>query len=150
MMDLHEIVVDLHNARTLLDGLKDEYNAARAAFEAEHQELDAKIKAAMGQVNDLEEAARTATLTAYKADPDNGKKPHPALGIREGTRLVYEEASALSWAITHDIRAALKLDRSAFEKLAKAGGVDTIEVGLTSETTHTATIAADLSKFVES
>jgi hypothetical protein len=148
MTDLNAIVINLARARAERDEVADRVASARAEFEASIAAIVAQKKDADLRVAELEDVARAEAITAYNANPDGGKKPHPALGIRETVKLDYQESHALDWAISHDIRSALKLDKSGFEKLAKAGRVDTVEVGLSLEINISATIATDLSEYL--
>jgi len=56
------------------------------------------------------------TLLAFYQTGD--KAPVKGVGIREMTKLEYDAGVAFNWALEHKM--AVKLDVSAFEKIAKA------------------------------
>ena len=71
------------------------------------------------------------------------KQVAPGVGIRVRTVLNYESKDAMEWAVKHEL--ALKLDPSAFEKIAKTSNLSFVTI--TEE--PTATIAAELQKVEE-
>lgn len=73
---------------------------------------------------DAETALRELTLQAY-AQTGN-KTPVLGVGIREVTKLEYDTQVAFNWAIEHTM--ALRLDTSAFEKIAKVSPPDFVKV----------------------
>ena len=85
----------------------------------------------------VEEAAlRELTLKAYA---ETGiKTPAVGVGIREVTKLAYDNGVALDWAKSHSM--ALSLDKRAFEKIAKADTPDFVSI----TTEPQATIATNL------
>lgn len=93
----------------------------------------------------LEAELREDILENFAAT--GNKKPHPALSVREVTRLEYDADIARAWC-THKLPKALKLDVRLFEKHAKAiGDTSPIEfVNITKE--PQATIATDLSDYL--
>jgi len=48
------------------------------------------------------------------------KRPHAAVGVGEYTVLDYSDAQAIDWLIEKQFPGALKLNKRAFEKIAKA------------------------------
>ncbi|KKK65136.1 hypothetical protein LCGC14_2977190 [marine sediment metagenome] len=85
---------------------------------------------------EVESALRELTLQAY-AETGN-KSPAHGVGIREVTKLEYDVKVALDWAVEHTM--ALKLDSSAFEKIAKVSPPDFVHVSQVPQ----ATIASQL------
>lgn len=65
------------------------------------------------------------------------------VGIHEGGSLSYTREAALDWAMEHKM--ALQLDKRGFEKIAKTTELDFVNY----ETVITATIATDLSKYLQ-
>ena len=66
------------------------------------------------------------------------KQVAPGVGIRVRTVLNYESKDAMDWAVKHEL--ALKLDPSAFEKIAKTSNLPFVNI--TEE--PTATLATEL------
>jgi len=83
---------------------------------------------------------RELTLQAY-AETGN-KEPAPGVGIREITKLDYDQKVAYLWGLDH--RMALKLDTTAFEKIAKVSPLDFVTIIGEAR----ATIASDLSGYL--
>ena len=85
-----------------------------------------------------EKALRELAVTTFV---ETGEKTvAPGIGIRVKQVLSYEPKEAMDWAVKHEL--ALKLDSSAFEKIAKTS--DLPFVIFTEE--PTATIATELQK----
>ena len=110
-------------------------------FNLLHEELFGELTYAKEQCSEAEQVLRDMTLQAFKTT--GNKAPAPGVGIRVITKLLYDAGRAFEWARQHGL--ALKLDTSAFEKIAKADKPDFVEI--TEE--PTATIATDLSKVLE-
>ena len=98
--------------------------ASRLEWEGQNKKLIDLAIARAEQVTDVEFLLRELTLEAY-AETGN-KAPVVGVGIREVTKLGYDKTEAFKWAIEHAI--ALKLDTSAFEKIAKASPLDFVYV----------------------
>ena len=88
--------------------------------------------------SDNEECLRTIALQVYSETQD--KQVAPGVGIRVRQVLNYESKDAFDWAVKHEL--ALKLDPSAFEKIAKTSNLSFVTI--TEE--PTATIAAELQR----
>lgn len=99
-------------------------NSALGQWEEQNRELLEEVFASAQIVNDAEIKLRELTLEAY-AQTGN-KAPMKGVGIREVTELEYDNKNAFDWAVEHKM--ALKLDTSAFEKIAKASPLDFVEV----------------------
>jgi hypothetical protein len=105
------------------------------ALERERQYLEtAKEGAAM-----LEQDIRSLAVTIFAADGD--KRPHPAVGIREMTRVEYDERLARAYC-QHRLPDALRLDATVFEKVIRS--LDEPPKFVTVYKEPTATIARDL------
>ena len=84
-------------------------------------------------------AEATLRELALKAYAETGNKtPAVGVGIREVTKLAYDNGVALDWAKSHSM--ALSLDKRAFEKIAKADTPDFVSI----TTEPQATIATNL------
>ena len=79
---------------------------------------------------------RELALETYAVTGD--KAVAYGIGIRVLTRLAYEDSDAMSWALEHKL--ALKLDTSAFEKIAKTSNLMFVNISEEPQ----ATIATDL------
>lgn len=94
-----------------------------------------------GKQAEAEAEVRKQALAIYLETGD--KAPHPAIKVKVYTVLDYEPADALDYAREH-LPKALKLDKRAFERAARAIEPDFVD--FTDE--PRATIARDLSKYL--
>lgn len=106
VVEARQRAVELKGQR---DALWEDWNKANREL------LNALIQAG-AEVAEVEAMLRELTLQDY-AQTGN-KTPVEGVGIREVTKLEYDTKVAFSWAVEHTM--ALKLDTSAFEKIAKA------------------------------
>jgi len=113
--------------------LLDEWNKA-------NQELLDTLAQAGADVAVAEQELRDMTLLAFYQTGD--KVPVKGVGIREMTKLEYDAGVAFNWALEHKM--AVKLDVSAFEKIAKASPMDFVKI----RQEPIATIATDLSSVI--
>jgi hypothetical protein len=135
--NLDALVRTVAQARQQLAHAQEAVAATRRAFEAEHAPLLATLETARAAQEQAETTLREAVLTAYTAT--GSKRPHPAVGVRVCTRLVYDPAAVTAWA-RENLTPLLVLDTKLFEQVAphiKVPGVTTI-------TEPQATIAQDL------
>lgn len=109
---------------------------ARSKWESEHLTTIVAAKLSANICVESEAQLRDLTLAAYRET--GNKAPAPGVGIRIGSKLLYDVAQAFTWAKQHGL--ALKLDAAAFEKIAKASPPDFV----VTEPQVTATIASDL------
>ncbi|KKN21712.1 hypothetical protein LCGC14_0922520 [marine sediment metagenome] len=123
-------------ARKQAQELEAKRKALYDEFISDHTEFFADVATAKTLVEVNEEELHKLTLKAY-AETGN-KTPAVGVGIREVTKLGYDTEVAFDWAVEHKM--ALKLDTSAFEKIAKASPPPFVII------THEpqATIATDL------
>ena len=99
--------------------------------------LDNESNAKTG-CQEAETKLRDLALQSYAKTKE--KTVAPGIGIRVMTRLNYESQKAMEWAMEHKL--ALKLDSSAFEKIAKTSNLPFVTI--TEE--PVATIATELAK----
>ena len=96
----------------------------RVTWENANKEIIELANFTARNVEDAEAILRELTLKVY-AETGN-KAPAPGVGVREITKLEYDSQVAFMWAQDH--RMALKLDTSAFEKIAKASPLDFVKM----------------------
>ena len=118
-----------------------------AAIRAEYGKMldDARhlLGVAKADVADAEDDVRKLSLAAYVEGGKSDKKPHPAVQIKTYTVLEYDEGDALDYCREH-LPNALKLDKRAFEKVAKVAEPEFVAV----KDEDRATIARDLSEWL--
>ena len=95
--------------------------------------LESDAKSACQEV---EAQLREMALSIFAETQD--KQVAPGIGIRVRQALAYDENEAMEWAIKHTL--ALKLDSSAFEKIAKTNNLPFVTIS----EEPTATIATEL------
>jgi hypothetical protein len=146
MTEYNELLAKLAAQRLTLATAKEMKGAMVKAFEEtpSYQAIQGNIASATNQISDLENELRGLALADYKAT--GSKKPHPGVGIRVSTKLVYDPAVALDWAKTN-VPAALVLDTKTFEGFVKASTAPVTFVSIVE--TPTATIATDLSEYLK-
>ena len=90
-------------------------------------------------------AETEAELKTERVRTYNGEDKSKMWGcaIRDVSRLDYMESLAFEWAVTHKL--ALRLNKPQFEKIARLTPMDFVTI----TTEPQATIAADLSEYVE-
>jgi hypothetical protein len=109
-------------------------------------DLERRMDLAVYNASQIEAQVRGGALANYYQNKD--KSPHPAIGIRVIHKIDYSDADARQWCMSN-MPNALKLDKTVFEKHAKAVA-DTIPIPFVTITDEPqATIASDLSKYIE-
>ncbi len=150
MEQLREHAEAIQRARSWLDGFRDRKKAAEAGYREAHKDLFDALSEAEEQLRIAETAGRQAALNVYH---ETGVKVLSyGFNIQERTQLEYDDTRALEWAKEHGM--ALKLDKPAFEKLAKASLHSTPEMRgdakafgiVDAHVMPSATIAQDLTK----
>ena len=121
-------------------GVERETNCQRVAaynvwVEANQHILDLESDA-KSACQEAEAQLRAMALSIFAETQD--KKVAPGIGIRVKTVLDYDGKDAMDWALDHKL--ALKLDGTAFERIAKTSALSF--VAITEE--PTATIATEL------
>jgi len=95
------------------------------------------LSTAKDDLDDAETLVRQAALDNYARE--GTKKPHAAVQIKLYTVLDYDPGEAIKLALP----GTLKLDKKAFEKVAKVMPIDFVTIGKEPR----ATVAKDLSRF---
>ncbi|KKM76048.1 hypothetical protein LCGC14_1384080 [marine sediment metagenome] len=111
-------------ARQTAITLKTQRDISLEAWNKTNQGLLDALTQAGAEVAEVEATLRELTLKAY--DETGDKTPVAGVGIREVTRLEYDKTVAFKWATEHVM--ALKLDTTAFEKIAKASPLDFVMI----------------------
>ena len=122
-MELEKQIEFVAAARRVARDKLDQKKASLAKWEEVNQDLLKDVLMAADVVSTAENQLREFTLQAY-AETGN-KAPAVGVGIREVTKLEYDNKEAFNWAIGHEM--ALKLDSRAFEKIAKASPLDFVK-----------------------
>lgn len=128
-------------ARQYSKEMADKRAAMYNAFMGENSDFFANVTTAASVVTEAEGILRELTLKAY-ADTGN-KAPAPGVGIREVTKLEYDEKVAFTYAKEHLL--FLQLNKTAFEKFAKDEEPDFVTIIKEPQ----ATIATDLTALEE-
>ena len=133
---LEEQIKVVAEARQLVRGLKNEKKDLLDRWEQKNKELLYQIDLQSSWLDDEEAELRDRTLKTYKET--GNKAPAVGVGIRERIVLTYDNKIAFDWAKAHKM--ALKLDISAFEKIAKVSPPEFVKI----TTEPQATIATEL------
>jgi len=133
---LQEQIKVVAGARRSLGQLADKKKESFAKWEQANLTLLDELALVTQETNEEEATLRELTLQAYAKT--GNKAPAVGVGIRERTILTYDGRVAFDWAKAHKM--ALKLDTSAFEKIAKADPPDFVKI----TTEPQATIATHL------
>lgn len=120
MEELKEQIKVVVEARREYQEMADKKKAFYDEFQTKHCDFFGDVASAAIIVSEAEDILRELTLQNYKET--GNKAPEPGVGIREVSKLLYDPKTALNWAIEHKM--ALKLDTSAFAKIAKASPPD--------------------------
>ncbi len=104
----------------------------------EHEQLLLNEKAARVDCAEAEDELRALAIKTYEETGD--KAIAPGIGIRVRTVLGYLASEAMEWAMEHKL--ALKLDSSAFEKIAKTSHLPFVTISEEPQ----ATIATELNR----
>lgn len=139
--ELQEQIRLVHEARDHQALLVDLKKKRLDEWEQEHAGLLSDIVDNSRFLADAEALLRETLIRVYQET--GNKQPAPGVGIREVTRLEYDAQVAFLWATEHKM--ALKLDISAFEKIAKASPPEFVKT----LTVPQATIATNLSEYVK-
>lgn len=136
---MRENVTLLHALRREKATIDEQIALWRTAWEEEMQYTFANKTNVEAKIAEVDAEIRAERLGLYDGED---KSKMLGVAVREETRLNYDEGDALDWAMEHQM--AVKLDKGAFEKLAKLMDISFVKV----EKILAATIAADLSEFV--
>jgi len=111
-------------AREVAELAKKARHDAQVAWEESNASLFEDEGLACGASAGAEARLRELTIEAYHAT--GLKHPAEGVGIREVTKLAYDEKEALKWAIEHKL--ALQLDKKKFADYAKDGTIEFVAV----------------------
>lgn len=127
-----ELNTQLRDAQQALADYAEPMAAAKAALEeklkqvkTEWQQSNAELinnhTFAENKVVELEAAVRSSVVEIYNAQEDKAAKSGiiPGWGVQVGTKLEYDPAKAIAWAVEHKHLSLLKLDATAFKKIAE-------------------------------
>ncbi|MFN3077717.1 MAG: hypothetical protein ABT940_12735 [Alphaproteobacteria bacterium] len=137
-------LAELRRDRDLAAAKKSEASAAIEASKEYEAYTLAKfwVEELDAQIENREHWLRGEALLMFEAS--GTKQPHPAVTVKLFDVLSYENGRALAYCINH-LPTALKLDKAAFERAAKA-----IPMGFVTVTKEPrAQIAGDLSAYLE-
>lgn len=150
---LTDLVKALAQARADAQAAQAAYQDAKAAFEAQHADAIAAMRATAARVEELDAQVRATTLDLWRGAMASGQpKPQlaPGVTVKMFTVLKYGRDKALAWAAERKI--ALALDVKAFEGYAKVSDAsgrlaqDGLEPWLVVDEEPRAQIATDLNK----
>ena len=136
MTELEKQINLVVEAREKSQLLSEERKSMYDTFISQHTDFFADVATAASEATEAEGQLRELALVAFKETGD--KQVAPGIGIRVRQVLNYESRDAMEWAVKHEL--ALKLDPSAFEKIAKTSNLSFVTI--TEE--PTATIATEL------
>jgi len=112
-----DLVSILNEKRKVINA---EFELAMAKFEDENSLAITRIKEIDAETIDLKESITESAKTEFAVD--GFKKRFGGIGIRVMNVVEYSDAHALTWAKKHEL--CLKLDASAFKKIAKTQDID--------------------------
>ena len=138
MNELEKQINLVVEARAMVEGEKLAYAGAYQKWLNENKTIIDVLEATKTVCAEREVTLREMALQTYASTQD--KQVAPGIGIRVRTVLNYESKDAMEWAVKHEL--ALKLDPSAFEKIAKTSNLSFVTI--TEE--PQATIAAELQR----
>lgn len=119
-----EKLVELKEAMTLEVKVKNKLNELQEEFEEDNRDLLSKHAKLREQILNCKQVLIENAEEGYKKDGE--KKRLGGIGIKIMKLLNYDEAVALMWAKDKDL--FLKLDKSAFDKVAKTGTLDFVTI----------------------
>jgi len=108
---------ELAQARQSYEKVKAALDAERAAWEAQHADLIARVTAAKKTVAAAEETVRETARQAYESS-DGTKQVHPAVEIKLFEVGIFDDAAAEAWARQH-MPGLLVFDARAYEKVLR-------------------------------
>ena len=107
--------------KTAQDELKAQLEKVKKSWEESNAELIKNHTDAETKVTDLEARLRSAIVKLYKAQDDKTIKSGiiSGWGVQVSTKLEYDAEKAIAWAVEHKHLKLLKLDATAFKKIAE-------------------------------
>ena len=138
MNELQKQINAVVEAREKARGANEARVTAYTKWLEKNQHLFDTEKLAMTACDAAESGLRILAVASYI---ETGEKAvAPGVGIRVMSRLNYENKDAIEWALEHKL--ALKLDTSAFEKIAKTSNLPFVDITEVPQ----ATIATELNR----
>ena len=137
---LYDKIAEVARLRRGRQGLADAVQLSREVWEAENAGLLADLETAKKAAFGAEEELRAWAVALFRET--GSKQPGPGLGIRVVTQFTYPEKMAVAYCVEHGLGGLLRLDKTAFEKVAPDLGLDFVSAS----EVPTATLAADLDK----
>lgn len=122
-MDMQKLI-DLKKITDVLNKRKEALFLRQLEFNDVNKELLADIKASTEVIESYKDDIRKICLVEFAAD--GIKKRVGGIGIRVLSELVYDDKQAFEWCKSKNL--FLQLDVYAFEKVAKTGFVDFVEI----------------------
>jgi len=114
--DMEKAYNELALARVCREALKKRKEQLEEELRLANSEIYGELERETDRVATLEEILRSLALDQFKAT--GTKAWQGGVEVKEFVVLDYQEPDALAWAKEH--RVALKLDRPAFDRIAKA------------------------------
>lgn len=145
MSEIQEMVRKLAQARQMTEIAED--SARWTEKEISETELGRKLaeeKEIVRLAKQDETAARAALDQAVLESFDGNKHPHPAVTVKEMTKLDYDQKQAREWADTN-LRSALVLDAKRFERAILATEAPEF---VTIRTEKSVAVSSDLSLYL--
>lgn len=101
--------------------LAKQIEAVKTKWAESNAELIKNFGEAKSKTIELEASVREAVVKLYEAQEDKTIKSGtiPGWGVQVGTKLEYDPAKAIAWAVEHKHLGLLKIDPTAFKKLAE-------------------------------
>lgn len=137
-MTINEQINAVVEARGKARELKSQRDTLLEEWNKANQVLFDTLTQAGAEVAEAETKLREMALEVYAETKD--KVVAPGIGIRVMSRLGYDSKEAMDWAMEHKL--ALKLDSSAFEKIAKTSNLPFVTISEEPQ----ATIATELAR----
>lgn len=124
MLTMHEAVTGLKTVTDEMDAKKSRLDELKAEFQAQNETLIKEVGELFSKVQDLKSVISELAIDEFKAS--GSKKLFGGIGIRETTRISYDEKEAFGFAREKDM--FLSLDKKAFEKAAESLGLDFVKI----------------------
>ena len=145
---MEDIVRDYAVIRKLVQVAKDDLAVMESELKkTELWELIAYKKELIAELVESERVTRDSldsiALQVFANEGD--KHPHPAVTVKENNKLLYDPADAIQWALKLEQMDMISLNKSAFEKAAKALDLEFVE----KRKEPSVTVSTDLSAYIE-
>ncbi len=119
------VVLDLRVAILEHDRAKAALSKRKVEFEKSIEAWTGEVKALGVKVEDLKDQVRPMAIAEF--EKTGSKKMWGGIGIQEKSSMTFDAAKALAFAKEKDM--FLKLDETAFKKVAPGLGLDFVKVG---------------------